>query len=67
MRTKTVELTLELNSGVDELYDLAADPEEMNNLFEDSAASALRAELTTLVESRHGPAISQSREPIGMA
>ena len=37
VRTKRHKLTLETNSGAGELYDLANDPQEMDNRFGDAA------------------------------
>ena len=52
VRTKTHKLTLELESGAGELYDLVNDPDEMTNLFNDPAAAAVQAELTAMINAR---------------
>ena len=55
VRTKTAKLTLELKSGAGELYDLANDPNERVNVFDDPGKRALRQELTDMIKSRPGP------------
>ena len=52
MRTKTAKLTKDMISGAGEMYDLAADPDELTNLFDDPAHAAMRAELETLIDQR---------------
>ncbi|VCU71458.1 Arylsulfatase [Pigmentiphaga humi] len=49
VRTRTAKLTVEANSGAGEMYDLAADPDEMDNLFDKPEALALRQELEGLL------------------
>ena len=39
-------------SGAGEMYDLAADPDELTNLFDDPAHAAMRAELEALIDRR---------------
>jgi len=51
IRTKTHKLTVEGLSGVGEMYDLVADPDEMDNCFEDPAQSAARTALEALLRS----------------
>ena len=67
VRTKTAKLTLELGSGAGELYDLASDPNEMDNRFDDPGAAALRRELEEMVQARPGEALETFDEPVGMA
>lgn len=67
VRTKTHKLTLEMNSGAGELYDLANDPHEMDNLFEDAGAVAARRELTDMIASRPDDALDPPLTPVGMA
>ncbi len=55
VRTKTAKLTLELLSGAGEMYDLADDPNEARNIFEDAGYATLRKELTDMVRARPGP------------
>ena len=45
VRTKDAKLTIEKNSGAGEMYNLADDPHEMNNLYEDNSNSHLKKEL----------------------
>lgn len=52
VRTHTHKMTVDLLSGAGELYDLAADPHETRNLFDDPAAAALRAELEGYMATR---------------
>ena len=67
VRTKTAKLTLELGSGAGELYDLAGDPNEMDNRFDDPGAAALRRELEEMVHARPGDVLEAFDEPVGMA
>jgi len=66
-RTKTHKLTLETVSGAGELYDLANDPNEMDNLFDDAGARAVRKELEDMIRSRPDDEMSPFPEPAGMA
>jgi arylsulfatase A-like enzyme len=67
VRTRTRKLTLELGSGAGEMYDLAEDPHEMHNLFDDDGYRALRRELTDMIRSRPDDALENLAEPVGMA
>lgn len=63
VRTRRHKLTLDLRSGEGELYDLANDPHEMENIFQTSTA---RNELVDMIRSR--PADAVPRQPqVGMA
>ena len=66
VRTRTHKVTLEMQSGAGELYDLVNDPHEMTNLFDDPAAAGIRAELTAHLETRPDD-MRDLREPVGMA
>ena len=52
VRTRTHKMTVDLRSGAGELYDLAHDPGERHNLYDDADAAAVRAGLMAAVESR---------------
>lgn len=67
VRTHTHKLTLELDSGVGELYDLRNDPDEMDNIFDDPGAVRARKELTDMIRSRPNDAMEHLPEPVGMA
>lgn len=45
VRTTSAKLTKDLRSGAGEMYDLAADPHEMRNIYDDPAHAALQVEL----------------------
>ena len=63
VRTRTHKLTVDLRSGAGELYDLANDPHEMENVFETSKA---KKELMDMIRSR--PEDIRPRLPqVGMA
>ncbi len=55
VRTGDAKLTVDLKSGAGEMYDLANDPDEMDNLFDDSGRRGLRRALTDMVRARPGP------------
>jgi arylsulfatase A-like enzyme len=67
VRTKRHKLTLELNSGAGELYDLADDPTEMHDRFGDGAYARVRRELTDMIRSRPDDALATPLPQIGMA
>jgi len=67
VRTKTAKLTLELESGAGEMYDLTEDPNEMRNVYEDPAYSAMRKELTDMIRARPGPVRESFDDAVGMA
>lgn len=67
VRTLTHKLTLELDSGAGELYDLVGDPHEMDNRFGDPGVTAVQRELTDMIRSRPDDALDPLPEPIGMA
>ncbi|WP_137701957.1 sulfatase-like hydrolase/transferase [Marimonas lutisalis] len=66
VRTRTHKLTVDLNSGAGELYDLEADPHECENLFDRPEAQAIRAELEAHIAARPKDE-SPLREPVGTA
>ncbi len=67
VRTRTHKLTLELDSGAGELYDLANDPKEMDNRFGDPGAAKVQRELTDMIRSRPDDARDPVPQPVGMA
>jgi arylsulfatase A-like enzyme len=66
VRTRTHKMTVDLNSGAGELYDLASDPDERVNLFDDPAAADIRAQLESFIAQRPDD-ISPHRTPVGTA
>ena len=66
VRTKAQKLTLELSSGAGEMYDLAHDPFEMNNLFGDLGYRSMQRELSAMINSRPDDALQPLPEPIGL-
>ena len=67
VRTKEAKLTIEKNSGAGEMYNLADDPNEMNNLYEDNSNSNLKKELIEMISERPGEKLDKFDEPVGMA
>jgi arylsulfatase A-like enzyme len=67
VRTKTHKCTFELISGAGELYDLANDPLEMDNLFDDDGARAVRKELEDMMRARPGSIRNDFADPVGAA
>jgi len=66
VRTKTHKLTHESNSGGGELYDLATDPQEMDNRFGDPGVSKIQRELMEMIASRPDDKIEPLPQ-VGMA
>ncbi|MEM7686157.1 MAG: sulfatase/phosphatase domain-containing protein, partial [Pseudomonadota bacterium] len=66
VRTKTHKMTVDLQSGAGELYDLARDPHELDNLFEDPSASDIRSRLEDYLARRPND-IGPNRVPVGTA
>lgn len=67
VRTKTHKCTFELGSGAGELYDLAKDPHEMDNRFNDPGCAKVQKELEDMMRARPGKVREDLAEPIGMA
>lgn len=67
VRTETSKLTVELNSGAGELYNLKNDPHEMDNLFREGDASPMQRELEDMIKERPGKIQTTFDEPVGMA
>ncbi|MEO6596707.1 MAG: sulfatase/phosphatase domain-containing protein, partial [Planctomycetota bacterium] len=66
VRTQRHKLTLELDSGAGELYDLVEDPQEMVNRFDDQSYAAVRRELSDMIASRPADAVAPLPQ-VGMA
>ena len=67
VRTREHKLTLERNSGAGELYDLANDPHEMDNRFDDPAYGTVRKSLEAMIASRPDDELSPELPQVGMA
>lgn len=67
VHTKSAKLTVELDSGAGELYDLVNDPDEMQNLFDDPGYRRLRSELMDMVRARPGAVADTFDEVVGVA
>ena len=52
VRTRTHKMTIDLNSGAGELYDLVNDPYEQTNLFDTPQLAVLQAELLSFINTR---------------
>ncbi|WP_299297173.1 sulfatase-like hydrolase/transferase [uncultured Tateyamaria sp.] len=66
VRTRTHKLTVDLQSGAGEMYDLVADPNERFNLWDDPAHGDVQAELMAMVHSRPDDA-GPIRAQVGIA
>ncbi|SDD57214.1 sulfatase-like hydrolase/transferase [Ruegeria marina] len=66
VRTSRHKMTIDLNSGAGELYDLATDPQENDNLFDDPDSAGIRDELERYIASRPDD-ITAHRVPVGTA
>jgi arylsulfatase A-like enzyme len=66
VRTRTHKLTKDLRSGAGELYDLAGDPREMDNRFDDPGCAAVRKELEDMIRSRPNDIVPRLPQ-VGMA
>lgn len=64
-RTRDAKLTLEMGTGVGELYVLGEDPDEMQNRFEDPSYKGLRDELEDMIRSRPSDEMDPLPTPIG--
>jgi arylsulfatase A-like enzyme len=67
VRTRSHKLTIELGSGAGELYDIAADPGEMDNRFGDPGVAVVQRELSDMIRSRPRDMLVPGLEPVGMA
>ncbi len=66
VRTKTHKLTVDLQSGAGELYDLSSDPHELTNLFDAPIAKTVQSELMAMIAARPDD-IGPNQTQIGMA
>lgn len=66
VRTRTHKLTVDLNSGAGELYDLERDPGEMVNLFDDPGSAPVRKALEAHIAARPDD-LTPHRSPVGTA
>ena len=67
VRTKRHKMTLDLNSGAGEMYDLENDPNEMDNVFDDAGYSSVRKELEAMIHARPDDIMTPAPTPVGMA
>ncbi|MYG52144.1 MAG: sulfatase-like hydrolase/transferase [Rhodospirillaceae bacterium] len=67
VRTKSHKLTYEALSDTGELYDLANDPQEMDNRWNDPGAAKVQRELMDMIRARPDDAITELNEPDGAA
>ena len=67
VHTGEAKLTLELQSGDGELYDLINDRNEMNNLWNKPEAAEIQAKMSDLIWLRPGIELSDFDEPTGVA
>jgi len=67
VRTPDLKLSVEMNTGDGELYDMQADPDEMNNVFNDPSYAPRRAEMEAWLQARPGPIRSPLPVPAGIA
>lgn len=66
IRTKTHKMTVDLQSGAGELYDMANDPGETTNLYGDAEHSELQAALRTAINRRPDD-VRPNQAQVGMA
>ena len=66
VRTKTHKLTIDLQSEAGEMYDLASDPDEIHNLFDDPAHQAIKETLMGYIHARPDD-VGPIRTQVGMA
>ncbi len=67
VRTATHKLTCDQISNEGEMYDLVADPFEMNNVFSDDRYRSVRADLEKMMASRPNDALPEPLPQTGMA
>jgi arylsulfatase A-like enzyme len=67
VRTRTHKLTVEQSTGAGELYDLANDPDEMDNRFDDPGYAKARKALEAMIAARPDDARRERLPAVGMA
>ena len=67
MHNGSAKLTLELQSGDGELYDMNNDPNEMRNLWNKPSAVELQNKMLSILWSRPGIELNDFDDPIGVA
>ena len=67
VRGRDWKCSIELRSGAGELYDLANDPHEMRNLYDDPSCAAMRKRAEDAIGSRPGPVLAERLPIVGMA
>jgi arylsulfatase A-like enzyme len=67
VRTRTHRLTQECVSGAGELYDLVADPFELDNRWDEPAMAGIKAELEAMIATRPNDVLQPPLRPVGMA
>ena len=67
MHNGNAKLTLELQSGDGELYDMLNDPNEMRNLWNEPSAKELQNKMLSMLWSRPGIELNDFDDPIGVA
>ncbi|MFN3147816.1 MAG: sulfatase-like hydrolase/transferase [Paracoccaceae bacterium] len=66
VRTRTHKMTVDMQSGAGELYDMVGDPDELTNLFDDPGSAELRRQLLGYIDQRPDDA-GPVRVQVGMA
>jgi arylsulfatase A-like enzyme len=66
VRTRDAKLTVETLSRAGEMYDLAKDPGEMTNLYDDPSAASMRRRLEDLLARRPGPMLETLPPVVGI-
>lgn len=63
----SAKLTIELNTGEGEMYDLSNDPNEMNNLWNNPDHTELQERMVTLLHNRPGIILDKFDTPVGVS
>ncbi|WP_282159427.1 sulfatase-like hydrolase/transferase [Shimia thalassica] len=66
VRSKTAKLTIDLQSGAGEMYDLESDPHELCNVFDDPDYASMKTDLSEILMSRPND-MRPNQVPVGMA